>query len=212
MSWHHHFRQFVQGAQKRVLFVVVTSFPVISGRKRPVLTLRWLLLISRDARRDRNIFRSPVVPVAVIIAFLCVMGVKDGVWPGRSAEKMGKSIILWTVVHTTCLHEYLSGRMPGHLRAEPIFISHLLGFPGYSSEKPVSAELPSPAVISCDYKNAIIMPKRQNQHTCNALILKGIIKQSCTPSSASDNYGKFTNKNTFYSPKIVTCFPSDRGE
>ena len=77
-----------------------------------------------------GIFRPPLVPVAVIIEFLCVMGVKDGVLPGKLAEKMDKNKILWTAAYTACLHEYLSGRMPGHLIAEPIFISHLLGFSG----------------------------------------------------------------------------------
>ncbi len=103
--------------------------------------------------------------MAVVVVFSGVKGVKNGVWPGTPAEKMGENIIRWT-----------SARIALLMR-EPVFISHLMAFQDAALKKPVSVGLPSPAEISYSYKNAIGVPKQQKRHACNVLLLNGIFQR-----------------------------------
>ena len=114
----------------------------------------------RCAQRE-NI--SPlVIPVSVVIVTSGAIGVKNGVWPGKTAGKMGENKILWTAARFALLMR------------EPVFISHLMAFQDAALKKPVSVGLPSPAEVNYSYKSAIGVPKQQKRHSRKLLILKGI--------------------------------------
>jgi hypothetical protein len=101
----------------------------------------------RSAQREN--IRPLVIPASVVIVSSGAIGVKNGVWPGKAAGKMGENKIRWT-----------SARIALLMR-EPVFISHLMAFQDAALKKPVSAGLPNPAEINYSYKNAIGVPKRQ---------------------------------------------------